>query len=168
MAIFHRKMAAVAALVTLLTCLGLLWKQSVGAEPPQIIDGSSVTVFYQITVPGEYGLEVHELGQFVQGRHQLLPALERVVTGMRTGDEKKVVLSAEESFGLYDTKKKKAVPKSDLPSGTKEGDILEDRAGQLATVTQLSDRSAVVDYNHPLAGKPVVVKIKILRVDNPI
>ena len=34
-------------------------------------------------------------------------------------------------------------------------------------MAQLSDRSAVVDYNHPLAGKPVVVKIKILRVENP-
>ena len=34
-------------------------------------------------------------------------------------------------------------------------------------MTQLSDRSAVIDYNHPLAGKPVVVKIKIMRVDDP-
>jgi FKBP-type peptidyl-prolyl cis-trans isomerase 2 len=34
-------------------------------------------------------------------------------------------------------------------------------------VTQLSERYAFMDYNHPLAGKPVVVKIKILRVDDP-
>jgi FKBP-type peptidyl-prolyl cis-trans isomerase 2 len=167
MGVYHRNMAAVAVVVTLLTCLGLSWKQNVGAESPQIIDGSNVTAFYQITIPGEYGFELHALGQFVQGRHQLLPALERVVTGMKSGDEKKVQLSAEESFGPYDTKKKKTVRKSDLPDGTKEGDILEDRAGQQATVAQLSDRSAVVDYNHPLAGKPVVVKIKILRVENP-
>jgi FKBP-type peptidyl-prolyl cis-trans isomerase 2 len=90
-----------------------------------------------------------------------------VVTGMKTGDEKKVELSAEEGFGPYDAKKKKTVPKSDLPAGTKEGDVLEDLAGQQATVTQLSDSSAVVDYNHPLAGKPLSVKIRILRVDNP-
>ena len=163
----HRNRTAFAALVTLLTCLGLLWKQNVGAEPSRIIDGSNVTLFYQITVPGECEVEVREIGQFVQGRHQLLPALERVVTGMKTGDEKKVELSAEESFGLYDAKKKKAVPKSDLPAGTKEGDVLEDRAGREATVTQLSDRSAVMDYNHPLAGKPLSLKITILRVDDP-
>lgn len=167
MGVTHRNMAAVVAAVTLLTCLGLLWKESVGGEPPRISDGSNVTFFYQITVPGEGGFEVRDLGQFVQGRHQLLPALEREVAGMKTGDEKKVELSAEEGFGPYDPKKKKTVPKSDLPAGAKEGDVLEDRAGEEATVTQLSDRSAVMDYNHPLAGKPLNMKIKILRVDDP-
>ena len=165
--ISHRNRTATVAVVTLLTCLGLLWNQSIGAEPPRIIDGSNVTFFYQITVPGECEFEVRELGQFVQGRHQLPPALERVVTGMKTGDQKKVELSAEEGFGPYDAKKRKTVPKSELPAWTQEGDVLLDRAGQEATVTQLSDRSAVMDYNHPLAGKPVVVKIKILRVDDP-
>ena len=167
MGISHRNMAAIVAAVTLLTCLGLLWNQRVGAEPPRISEGSNVTFLYQITVPGECEFEVREFGHFVQGRHQLPPALERVVTGMKTGDQKKVELSAEEGFGPYDAKKKKTVPKSDLPAGTKEGDVLEDRAGQEATVTQLSDRSAVMDYNHPLAGKPLSMKITILRVDDP-
>ena len=167
MGVSYRNKAAIIAVATFLTCLGFLWEQNVGAESPRIIDGSSVTAFYQVTVPGGYGFELHALGQFVQGRHQLLPALERVVTGMKSGDEKKVQLSAEESFGPYDAKKRKTIPKSDLPTWTQEGDILQDRTGQEATVTQLSDRSAVMDYNHPLAGKPVVVKIRILRVDDP-
>ena len=88
MGISHRNRAAIVAVVTLLTCLGLLSKQSVGAEPSRIIDGSNVTLFYQITVPGECEFEVRESGQFVQGRHQLPQALERVVTGMKSGDEK--------------------------------------------------------------------------------
>jgi len=163
----HRNMVAIVALMSLLTCLELLWKQSVGAEPPRIIDGSNVTFLYQITVPGEGGFELRDLGQFVQGRHQLLPALEREVTGMKTGDEKRVELSPEEGFGPYDVQKKKTIPRRDVPVETKEGDVIEDRTGQEATVTQLSDSSAVVDYNHPLAGKPVIVKIKILQVDDP-
>ena len=167
MGISHRNMVAIVSVVTLLTCLGLLWNQTVGAEPSRIIDGSNVTFFYQMTVPGECEFEVRKLGQFVQGRHQLPPALERVITGMKTGDEKKVELSSEEGFGPYDAKKKKTVPRSDLPAGTKEGDVLKDRAGQEATVTQLSERYAVMDYNHPLAGKPLSIKISILRVDDP-
>jgi FKBP-type peptidyl-prolyl cis-trans isomerase 2 len=167
MAKFPRDISSVIAVVILLLCLGLLRHQGFAAEPLQISDGSNVTFYYQITVPGEGGFEVRDFGRFVQGQHQLLPALERVVTGMKTGDEKKVELSAEEGFGPYDARKKKTVSKSDLPAGTKEGDVLEDHAGQQATVTQISDSSAVVDYNHPLAGKPLHVKIKILRVDNP-
>jgi FKBP-type peptidyl-prolyl cis-trans isomerase 2 len=163
----QRNRVAIVALVTLVTCLGLLGKQSVGAEPARIIDGSNVTFLYQITVPGEGGYELRDLGQFVQGRHQLLPALEREVTGMKTGDEKRVELSPEEGFGPYDVQKKKTIPRRDVPAETKEGDVIADRTGQEATVTQLSDSSAVVDYNHPLAGKPVVVQIKILQVDDP-
>ena len=83
----RNKSAIVAVVTFLLTCLGFLSQQGLAAELPRIIDGSNVTFLYQITVPGEAGFEVRDFGQFVQGRHQLLPALERVVTGMKTGDE---------------------------------------------------------------------------------
>ncbi|HKO30613.1 MAG TPA: FKBP-type peptidyl-prolyl cis-trans isomerase [Nitrospiraceae bacterium] len=167
MGISRRNMAGIVAMVTWLACLGFLWKDSAGAESSRIVDGSNVTYFYRITVPGESKFEVRKIGQFVQGRHQLPPTVERAVTGMKTGDEKKVDLSAGEAFGHYDTKKKKTVPTSDLPAGTKEGDVLTDHAGREATVIQLSDRFAVMDYNHPLAGKPLRMKITILRVDDP-
>ena len=167
MGLSRRNMTGIVAMVTWLACLGLLWKHSVGAESSCIIDGSNVTVFYQITVPGESGFEVRKIDQFVQGRHQLPPTVERAVTGMKPGDKKKVELSAGEVFGPYDAKKKTTVPKSDLPAGVKEGDVLVDRAGKEATVTELSGRSAVMDYNHPLAGKPLRMKITILRVDDP-
>jgi FKBP-type peptidyl-prolyl cis-trans isomerase 2 len=167
MGISHRNMAAIVAVVTLLACSGIFWKKNAGAESSRIIDGSDVTFFYQITLPDESGFEVRKIGKFVQGRHQLPPDFERVVNGMKAGDEKKGELSAEEGFGPYDVEKRKTVPKSDLPAGTKEGDILSDRAGQKAIVIQLSERSAVMDYNHPLAGKPLSMKITILRVDDP-
>ena len=172
----HKK--TVFALVTALTCLGLqsAAAESPRAEPsraesprsesPRIVEGSNVTLLYHITVPGEK-IEVRDVGQFVQGQHQLLPVLERQVTGMKSGDEKKIDLTAEEGFGAYDASKKKTVPKSDLPANTKEGDVLQDRAGNQATVTHLSDNSAVMDYNHPLAGKPLHVLLKIINVENP-
>jgi FKBP-type peptidyl-prolyl cis-trans isomerase 2 len=140
--------------------------QSFAAESPRITEGSNVTLMYHITVPGE-GFEVRDVGRFVQGQHQLLPTLERVVTGMKSGEEKKIDLSAEEGFGPYDANKKKTVPRSDLPNDTKEGDVLQDRAGKQATVTHMSDKSAVMDYNHPLAGKPLHVMLRIIRVDDP-
>jgi len=157
---------AVVVMVTVLGCLGLFVPHGLAKDSPRIVEGSKVTLLYHIIVPGE-GFEVRDVGRFVQGQHQLLPALERVVTGMKSGEEKKVDLSPEEGFGPYDAQKKKTVPKTDLPKDTKEGDVLQDRSGQQATVTHLSDNSAVMDYNHPLAGKPIHVSLRIIRVDEP-
>lgn len=167
MGIAHRTRLAIVAGVTLIISLGLLSQQRVAAEPPRIVDGSSVTVFYRITIPGEQGFELRAFGQFVQGQHQVFPALERDIVGMKEGEEKLVKLSPEEGFGPYDVTKKRTIPRNDLPAKTKKGDIVEDHAGQQATVTQLSAGSAVVDYNHPLAGKHLRLKIRILRVDDP-
>jgi FKBP-type peptidyl-prolyl cis-trans isomerase 2 len=160
------------AAVTLFTCLGLLSQQSLATDRPmensRISHGSSVTLLIQMTVPGEQWFEVNNVEKFVQGQHQLPPALEQAVSGMKTGDEKKVELSEEEAFGPYDAKKRKTVPREELPAWAREGDRLQDfRTGQQVTVAQLSDSSAVVDYNHPLAGKPIVLKIKVVHVDNP-
>jgi len=155
-------------LVTWLTGLRLLSHQkSFAAEPPRIIDGSRVTYMSRMTAHDERGFELLSFGQFVQGQHQLLPALEREVADMKPGDEKTIELSPDEGFGPYDAQKKKTVPRTELPAGTQEGDLLEDHAGKEMTVTRLSGSSAVVDYNHPLAGKPLSVKIQILHVEDP-
>lgn len=138
-----------------------------GSSAP-ITDGSKVTLLYQITVPGDDRIEVRDLSQFVQGQHEMLPALEQAVSGMRRGDKAEVKLSEDQAFGAYDSKKKTVVPTKELPSGVKTGDIIEDRrTGQQATITQMSDTDAVMDYNHPLAGKPLLFTLTILDVDNP-
>jgi FKBP-type peptidyl-prolyl cis-trans isomerase 2 len=138
------------------------------ADSAPITDGSKVTLLYQITVPGDERIEVRDLSQFVQGQHQMLPALEQAVSGMRRGDKTEVKLSEDQAFGAYDAKKKTVVPTKDLPAGVKTGDVIEDRkTGQQATITQMSETDAVMDYNHPLAGKPLLVTLTILDVDTP-
>src|SRR4051812_43490565 len=104
-----RRAKATIVAVGMLAYLGLFSQHSFARDSAQIVDGSSVTVLYHITSPGEAGFEVKNVSQFVQGKHQLLPALEREVTGMKAGEEKKVELSAEEGFGPYDVKKRKTV-----------------------------------------------------------
>ena len=150
--------------------------QQMEGSPPQttqgssvpITDGAKVTLLYQITVPGDDRIEVRDLSQFVQGQHQMLPALEQAVSGMRRGAKTEVKLSEDQAFGAYDSKKKTVVPTKELPSGVKTGDIIEDRrTGQQATITQMSDTDAVMDYNHPLAGKPLLVSLTIIDVDSP-
>jgi len=131
---------------------------------PQIVEGSKVTLLYVISVPGFSDGDVSE---FIQGEHEIFPALEQVIVGMKPQEEKKVELSAVEGFGLHDDKKKLNVPKTLLPPGAKEGDVLQNANGDLATVEHVTGTMAVLDYNHPLAGKPLNVRLKVLKVENP-
>ena len=141
------------------------YKMEAGSD--QIVEGSKVTLQYVATAPGSTGVDYGNVTEFVQGRHEIIPALEREVVGMKPGEEKKVALSPEEGFGPHDDRKTLKIPKTLLPFGTKAGDVVRNEAGELATVAEIADTLAVLDYNHPLAGKPLVVQLKILKVENP-
>ena len=169
-----------ASLIVSLACMTLLGGYDVGAEPLQarssrspeaessrIIDGSKVTLQYVASVPGSTGIDYGNVSEFIQGRHEIFPALEQQVVGMKPGEEKQVELTPAEGFGPHDDGKKMNIPKTLLPFGTKAGDVLRNNAGALATVAEVADTTAVLDYNHPLAGKPLVVQLKILKVENP-
>ena len=161
-------MMAIVGCVALSAHSGLATEPSQLGESAQIMDGSKVTLLYQITVPGDARIEVRDLSQFTQGQHELLPALEQAVTGMRRGDKAEVRLSEDQAFGPYDSNNKSVVSTKELPAGAKTGDIIEDRkTGKQGTITQMSETDAVMDYNHPLAGKPLLVTLTIIDVDNP-
>lgn len=162
-----RKSTAIVLLSLALLWAGLLPTYAPAAENPQIIDGSKVTFLYMITVPGQGGVTIRDVSEFIQGKHQILPSLEKEMSGMKAGDEKRLELSAEQGFGTYDASKKKQVPRAELPAGAKEGDVLQDKQGKPAILAEVTDSSAVVDYNHPLAGQTLLVQFKILKVEDP-
>jgi len=169
-----------ASLIVSLACIVPLAGYGIGAESLQpnssrsheaesspIVEGSKVTLQYVASVPGSTGIDFGNVSEFIQGRHEIFPALEQEVVGMKPGEEKKVELSPAEGFGPHDDKKKLNIPKTLLPFGAKEGDVVRNDVGDLATVAEVSDTTAVLDYNHPLAGKPLIVHLKILKVENP-
>ncbi len=137
-----------------------------GFGSDQIVEGSKVTLQYVATALSSTVTDYGNVSEFIQGRHEIFPALEREVIGMKPGEEKKVELSPRESFGPHDDSKKMTVSKTLLPLRAKAGDVLRNDAGELATVAEVGDEMAELDYNHPLAGKPIVVQIKILKVEN--
>ena len=175
-----RRYNLTASLVIILACMAPLGEEGVRAESLQansprsheaessrIVEGSKVTLQYVASVPGSTGIDYGNVSEFVQGRHEIFPVLEQEVIGMKPGEEKQVELSPAEGFGPHDDRKMLNVPKTLLPFGAKAGDVLRNDAGELATVEWVGDLMAVLDYNHPLAGKPLVVQLKILKVENP-
>ena len=136
-------------------------------EVEQIVDGSKVTIQYVASARGSTDIDYGNVSEFIQGRHEIFPALEREVIGMKPGEEKKIELTPADGFGPHDDRKKMLIPKTSLPFGTKTGDVVRNERGALAMVGEISDTTAVLDYNHPLAGKQLVVQLKILKVENP-
>jgi peptidylprolyl isomerase len=129
-------------------------------------DGAKVTVRFEITPSDNPTTTYSGMGQFVQGQHMIPPALEEQMAGMHPGEVKTFPLSAEEGFGPYDETKIQTIPPSDLPLDAREGDTVDVGTGKPARIIKILPEQAVLDLNHPLAGKPLMVAAQIVTIEN--
>ena len=133
-------------------------------DAPSIKEGSKVTLQMTITLPNDHLIIPPHTSEYTHGAQQLLPGLEQALVGLHPGDKKRVELDADHAFGQYDTGKKTTVPRAQLPQTIARGDMATTAEGRPFTVVSLSDDSAVVDFNHPLAGKDIVLDVVVLNV----
>jgi FKBP-type peptidyl-prolyl cis-trans isomerase 2 len=134
---------------------------------PSVRDGAVVLMEFTITVPESRLVIPKNVSQFVPGHHELLPNLEKELTGMKKGEEKRVDLSSDEAFGPYDETKRGVISSEHLPPDTQPGTVLTTEEGIPFVVTEVDGPLASVDFNHPLAGKHLVIDVKILNVEWP-
>jgi len=132
-----------------------------------VTEGATVLIEYTITVPESRIIIPKNVSQYVPGQQQMLPNLERALTGMKKGQEKRVDLSSDEAFGPYDESKRTVISKDQLPPDAKPGTVLTTKEGVPFVVVDVTGPQAQVDFNHPLAGKHVVIDVKILEVQPP-
>ncbi len=137
------------------------------ADGLPIAAGTVVVMAYTITIPESTLFIPSHFTQFVPGDHELLPNLEVALTGMKQGETKRVELSSDEAFGPYDAAKQLEVSKDRLPEGAEPGMVLATEDGTPCVLVDLSETMAKVDFNHPLAGKRVVIDVRILDVKVP-
>ncbi|HEX4446808.1 MAG TPA: peptidylprolyl isomerase [Polyangiaceae bacterium] len=96
--------------------------------------------------------------RYVHGYGMLVPGLEAALVGLHTGDERDVVVPAEEGYGEYDDELLLELDRSELPDpkGVAVGDefVAESPDGDeiAMSVVEVHDDMVVVDANHPLAG----------------
>ncbi len=106
--------------------------------------------------------------EFVTGYNQVIPGLERRVIGLSEGDEVEITVNPDEGFGPYDPNLVQEKTFTTFP----EGKNLEE--GRWARATNPEHRvtfgylvlekkidRVILDYNHPLAGKPLVYQVSI-------
>jgi len=162
-------------LTTLCCCLvtvaAMHGTPAVGDSLPdvQVIgEGSRVTVGVVIALPDSEPIlssEGHAPLVYIHGQHQILPALEDALTGARVGDRKTLHLAPEQAFGPYDQTMRLTVERQALPDDLEVGDIIRYPHGRPSTVLALDGDDAVLDLNHPLAGKSIILEAEVLRVD---
>ena len=146
-------------------------------KPTRVEDDIVVTMDYTLTIDGEVIDTSAEDGpiQFIQGSGQIVAGLERALYGMRTGEKKELVVSPADGYGEEDPSAIADIPRSEFPPEIplepgvelqltdKEGDELE------AYIVSASKDMVRLNFNHPLAGKPLYFAVQIadLRLATP-
>lgn len=126
---------------------------------------------YALSVAGEVidTTEGREPFQYIHGKNQIIPALEKQLEGLKTGDEREIILGPEDAYGIIDPEAFVEIPKSQLPQtdievGTRLGMIGPDGSKFPATVVEVRFETILLDLNHPLAGKELHFLIRILEI----
>ncbi len=144
------------------------------ADDPVVGPGKKVTLDYTLTVDNkEMESSVGKTPLvYVVGQRNIIPGLETQLNGMHVNEEKVVNVASKDAYGDVDPKAVKEFPKTSLPQGLQPqiGLILQatapDGSKFPARITAIKDDKIVLDFNHPLAGKDLTFKVKILNIEN--
>lgn len=109
--------------------------------------------------------------QFEVGAGEVIPGFEKAVEGMKVDEEKTFTIAAEEAYGPIRAELVQEVPKEKLPKDLKPEQgmqlLLQGPQGERmpVTITKVSEGSVTIDMNHPLAGKELTFKIKLVGIN---
>ncbi len=159
---------------TVLACGLLTFNSNIHAQEEIVIEkGRSVTIEYVLTLD-DGSVASTNVGQdpltYTQGESEILPALENAMTGMKSGDQKKISLPAEDGYGQISEEAFVAVELAAVPEDARQvGTILVGRDGagneRHVRVHEVHDDKIVIDHNHPLAGQTLHFEITVIGVE---
>ena len=162
-AVFYLAIAAVLFFNTNLTA------QTAEITETRIREGARVALEY--TLSDETGKVIEsnkgkEPMNYIHGKGQIIPGLEKELSGMKVGEEKKIQVKPEDGYGPVNPEAFQEVQKDKLPpEALKVGTMLmaQDPRGQgiPARVHEIKDNTVIMDFNHPMAGKTLSFDIKI-------
>jgi FKBP-type peptidyl-prolyl cis-trans isomerase SlyD len=140
------------------------------SEDLKVKDGHVVSMEYTLKVDGEIAdsSEGRAPLEFVHGSGNIIPGLEREMTGMAIGESKDVVVAAVDAYGEEDEKAFMDVPREQFPEEIpmKVGTEIQvqNQAGQpmYARIDMVGEKSVRLDFNHPLAGKELQFSVKVV------
>ncbi len=146
---------------------------SLGAAPaPKIEDGKEVTLTYKLFVSGKL-LEAADAKNpftYTHGQHQIVPGLEKNLAGLKVGDKKAVHVLPKDGYGPINPQAFREIGREKLPAGipVEKGIPLEARSPNgtpmIVKIAEVKEKTVVIDFNHPLAGKELEFQVEILGI----
>jgi FKBP-type peptidyl-prolyl cis-trans isomerase SlyD len=135
----------------------------------QVQEGSIVSIEYTLTDEDGKVIDSNvgkEPLTFVQGAGQIVGGLEKELQGLKTGEEKKVRVKPEDGYGMPNQQAFQEMPRESIPvEAQKPGVTLMAKApdGRAIPIRvhEVKEKTVVVDFNHPLAGKTLNFDVKI-------
>lgn len=137
---------------------------------------SLVTLHYRISVPHSERSQVRistfesKPATLKLGRGELSPALEICLIGLPVGHRETFEMEPGDVFGERSDNLIERFARADLPddvelkANTVVEFIGEDGSKFPGLVTEVDDTSAVIDFNHPLAGQAISFEVEIIGV----
>lgn len=117
-----------------------------------------------------HGDHSHPL-EFKVGSGMVVVGFDKAVEGMEKGEEKEITLNPEEGYGQRRDELKQKIPRNALPADQepKKGMtlVIGTPQGQQVPVNilEVNDSEITIDLNHPLAGKVLIFKIKVVDIN---
>jgi FKBP-type peptidyl-prolyl cis-trans isomerase SlyD len=127
---------------------------------------------YELRVDGELidSSEANDPIIFIQGHSNIISGLENAIEGMKVGESKEVFVKAVDAYGEYDAEDFVEIPKAEIPEeipleiGTEITVNDEDGEEMSAFIEEVSLETVTLNFNHPLAGKDLTFKVKIVDI----
>lgn len=105
------------------------------------------------------------------GSGELAPTLEACLEDLPVGERHVFLLEPHQAFGPHNPELMKRLPVGELPNGGVDIGVLtlvefEAPNGQkfAGLVREIDDQSALVDFNHPLAGKAIRFEVEVIGI----
>jgi len=108
--------------------------------------------------------------KFTLGQGQMIPGFEQAVLGMKIGESKTVTIPADEAYGPYRDDMVQVINREELtniPNPEVGQQLYGSQPGGgtiTGTITNVTDTTVTVDFNHRLAGKDLTFEIELVSI----
>lgn len=102
------------------------------------------------------------------GEGKLIPGFESGLIGMSVGEKKTIEIEPSDAYGEVNEGMIQEVALTQVPENVKVGDMLQgqNQYGPVqVTVKEVKESTAVLDMNHPLAGKKLIFDLEVVSVN---